>query len=129
MRRTASDVHLDVRSDPAPTRALRAALDEIGARYGLSAEELFDLKVAATEALTNALKRTEGAVEVAVEPRNDAIEVEVRNRGGFEIDEQPAPAPDAEGGRGLPLMFALVDEVEVDAAGGRTHVRMRKRKR
>jgi anti-sigma regulatory factor (Ser/Thr protein kinase) len=121
MEQKTPSVHLTLRDDPAPTRALRAALDEIG--------ELFELKVAATEALTNAIKGsvTGRPVCVAVEPGTEAIEVEVRNHGAFEVGEPTLDDVDSESGRGIALMFALVDEVEFASTGDGTRVRIRKR--
>jgi serine/threonine-protein kinase RsbW len=115
--------------DPVPTRALRAALDDVGPRLGLAAEQLFDLKVAATEALTNAIKGSMSGhpVDVAVGSREDAVEVEVRNHGAFELGDPALAGIESEAGRGIPLMFALVDEVEFASTGDGTRVRMRKR--
>jgi serine/threonine-protein kinase RsbW len=129
MAQTTPSVHFTLHDDPAPTRALRAALDDVGARFGLAEDELFELKVAATEALTNALRGSlDGrAVDVAVQPREDAIEVEVRNHGAFELGDAMLADIESEGGRGIPLMFALVDEVEFASSGDGTRVRMRKR--
>jgi serine/threonine-protein kinase RsbW len=129
MTQTAPSVHFTLRDDPAPTRALRAALDDIGARFGLREDELFELKVAATEALTNAIRGSVDGrpVDVAVQPREDAIEVEVRNHGAFELGDPALADIESEGGRGIPLMFALVDEVEFASNGDGTRVRMRKR--
>ncbi|HEX2045268.1 MAG TPA: ATP-binding protein [Gaiellaceae bacterium] len=129
MEQKTPSVHLTLRDDPAPTRALRAALDEIGARFGLADDELFELKVAATEALTNAIKGsvTGRPVCVAVEPGTEAIEVEVRNHGAFELGEPTLDDVDSESGRGIALMFALVDEVEFASTGDGTRVRIRKR--
>jgi serine/threonine-protein kinase RsbW len=129
MEQTTPAVHLTLREDPAPTRALRAALDDVGARFGLTDEELFELKVAATEALTNAIKGSLAGrpVCVAVEPAADAIEVEVRNHGAFELRDASLDDVESESGRGIALMFALVDEVEFASTGDGTCVRMRKR--
>jgi anti-sigma regulatory factor (Ser/Thr protein kinase) len=106
-------------------------LDDLGARFGLSEEELFDLKVAGTEALTNAIRGSRGrtGVDVAVGPRAGTIEIEVRNRGSFELGESTLADIDSERGRGLSLMFALVDEVEFASTSEGTRVRMRKRVR
>ena len=122
-------MRLTLHENRAPTRALRAALDEIGSRYDLAPAALFELKVAATEALTNALKGSaEGnGVEVALHPSEDEIAIEVRNRGTFELDHQARAELEAEGGRGIPLMLALVDEVEFSSSRVGTRVRMRKR--
>jgi serine/threonine-protein kinase RsbW len=129
MRRTTPSVHVTLRDDPAPTRALRAALEDLGRRFGLGEDELFELKVAATEALTNAILGSQDGrpVDVAVHPRDDAIEVEVRNHGAFEVRDPTLSDLESEGGRGIPLMFALVDEVELASTGDGTRVRMRKR--
>ena len=129
MRQTTSSALLALHEDPAPTRRLRAALDDVGARYGLSDGELFDLKVAATEALTNAIKGSGSGrdIDVAVEPHEGAIEVEVRNRGSFDLGDTALADVESEEGRGIPLMFALVDEVEFASTREGTRVRMRKR--
>jgi serine/threonine-protein kinase RsbW len=120
-------LHLELRNEPAATSALRAALDRISDACGLANGDRFDLKVAATEAVTNALRGLPAthSVDVSLTGQGDAVEVEVRDRGTF------APfsmrGPDAEGGRGIPLMLALVDEVEFAASRNGTRVRMRKR--
>jgi serine/threonine-protein kinase RsbW len=131
MKQTTPSVHLSLHDDPAPTHALRAALDDLGTRFGLAEDELFELKVAATEALTNAIKGSANGdhVNVAVAPSADAIEVEVSNRGAFELSDSSLSDIESEGGRGIPLIFALVDEVEVTSTGEGTRVRIRKRLR
>jgi serine/threonine-protein kinase RsbW len=129
MEHSPSSVHVTLRHDPAPTRALRAALDDVGTRFGLAEDELFELKVAATEALTNAIKGSLAGrpVSVAVEPGKDSIEVEVRNHGGFELGDPALDDVESESGRGIALMFALVDEVQFASTRDGTCVRMRKR--
>jgi anti-sigma regulatory factor (Ser/Thr protein kinase) len=131
VRQTTPSVQLRLHNDPFPTRALRAALDDLGARCGFSPTELFDLKVAATEALGNAIKgsRNGRRVDVAVTPRDGAIEVEVRNTGTFELGSPSLVGADSESGRGIPLMLALVDEVEFASTNEGTLVRIRKRLR
>ena len=131
MRQTTPSVHVTLNGDPAPTRALRAALDDIGGRFGLTEDDLFELKVAATEALTNAIKGSVDGrpVDVAVEPSDDAIAVEVSNHGAFDLADPTLADIESEGGRGIPLMFALVDEIEFASTGDGTRVRMRKRLR
>jgi anti-sigma regulatory factor (Ser/Thr protein kinase) len=111
---------------PSATRKLRATLDGIADAYDIPSDERFELKFAATEALTNALKSaSEDPVHIRIVPSEETIEIEVRDRGGFEAGR----GIESEGGRGIPLMLALVDEVEFSSSAAGTRVRMRKRLR
>jgi anti-sigma regulatory factor (Ser/Thr protein kinase) len=115
---------LILRNDPSATRRLRATLDEIADEYGLPEDERFELKMVATEALTNALKgNPEEPVRIRIQPTPEAIDVEVADRGAFD----PTRRIDSEGGRGIPLMLALADEVHFSSSASGTRVRVRKR--
>jgi serine/threonine-protein kinase RsbW len=116
-------------NEPEATRKLRAAVARVAHCYGLSGEAEFELKLAATEALTNAVKGTprEHAVEVAITGSPDGVDVEVTDRGEFVLTARRETGLEAEGGRGIPLMLALVDEVQFASVGDGTRVRMRKR--
>ncbi len=128
MEHAHTTVRLELCNEPNATFTLRRAVDRVATECRLAAEARFELKVAATEAVTNALKGAprEHAVEVAVECTEGAVDVEVVARGRFEPRIREDGPVDAEGGRGLPLMLALVDEVEFASAGEGTRVRMRK---
>jgi serine/threonine-protein kinase RsbW len=116
----------------------RLALAGIARQRPVDEEVLADLKLAVTEACGNAVRHAypegddTGAVTVAYVLRNDALEMIVEDQGtgvdpgGIEADGFSAPL---EGGMGLSIMRAIVDELEVRAgADGRgTVVRMRKR--
>ncbi len=114
---------LVVHDNPGSVAGMRAAVDELAAEHGLAPETAFDLKVAATEAVANALRHPEapGAADVILAGGADAVEIEVRNRGPFRI----GTGLDAERGRGLPLMVALADEVQFSATDDGTSVRIR----
>jgi anti-sigma regulatory factor (Ser/Thr protein kinase) len=115
---------LILRNDPSATRRVRAILDEIADEYQLPRDERFELKMIATEALTNALRgNPEEPVRIRILPTPEAIEVEVADRGTFD----PSRRVDAEGGRGIPLMLALADEVHFSSGASGTRVRVRKR--
>src|SRR5918994_8017303 len=102
---------------PSATRTLRATLDGIADAYDLPPDERFELKFAATEALTNALKSaSEDPIHIRIVPSEENIEIEVRDRGGFDA----ARGLEYEGGRGIPLMLALVDEVEFSSSAAGT---------
>ena len=128
MGRAHTTIRLELCNEPNATSTLRRVVDLVSRACQLADEARFDLKLAATEALTNALKGapSEHAVEVAVACIDDAVDVELVDRGRFEPRVQEESAVDAEGGRGLPLMIALVDEIEFASAGDGSRVRMRK---
>jgi anti-sigma regulatory factor (Ser/Thr protein kinase) len=109
---------------PGATQELREAIDQVAEPFGLSPADRFDFKLAATEAVTNALKGDSGnTVEVLLEAHAEALAVEVATGGGF----RQQPYRGDEGGRGLPLMLALVDQIEFAQSGHGTRVRMQKR--
>jgi serine/threonine-protein kinase RsbW len=122
-------VHLALCKEPHATSRLRAALARVLRSHALPADAAFELKVAATEAVTNAIKGAPDGhtVKVAITGSDEGIDVEVADRGRFVPKSEWASGLDAEGGRGIPLMRALVDEVEFASAEHGTRVRMRKR--
>ena len=122
-------VHLWLRNEPSATHAVRAAVDCIADRRNLSGEERFELKLAATEAVTNALrsKSEAHAVEFAISGDQAAVEIEVSDVGAFTPRVPAERLLEAESGRGIPLMLALVDKVEFTSTADGTRVRMRKR--
>jgi anti-sigma regulatory factor (Ser/Thr protein kinase) len=65
-------------------------------------------------------------VDVAIEGGHGAVDVEVTNSGRFPPEFGVESELEAERGRGVPLMLALVDEVEFAPVRGRTRVRLRR---
>jgi serine/threonine-protein kinase RsbW len=100
-------------------------------------ERIDDLKIAVSEACTNAIE-AHGAIEahervlVRCCVHHDRLEVQVEDRGrGFDpstlTDHPPVTDPDRlrfERGLGIPLIRALVDEVEFSSSDGGTAVRI-----
>jgi anti-sigma regulatory factor (Ser/Thr protein kinase) len=121
-------VRLRLRNEPGATSKLRRAVDRVARASGLAADATFDLKLAATEALTNAVKGApeDHVVDVAIEGGHGAVDVEVTNSGRFRPEFGVESELEAEHGRGVPLMLALVDEVEFASVRGRTRVRLRR---
>lgn len=103
----------------------------------LADERIDDLKLAVSEACTNAIEAHDaaGSVErvlVRCQAGTDALEVHVEDRGqGFDPsdlpDHPPVTDPDRlkfERGLGIPLIRALVDEVEFSPTEVGTSVRI-----
>ena len=103
----------------------------------LDDERVDDLRVIVSEACTNAIEAYGGLdtverVLVRCHAHHDRLEVDVEDRGeGFDPsalpDHPPVTDPDRlkfERGLGIPLIRALVDEVEFSSSGGGTAVRI-----
>src|SRR6266508_518771 len=117
---------LELALESSPISAVRQAVDRLARENGLTDEARFELQLAVSEAVANALRHGSGEtahVDVFLAARNGMIEIEVKDHGFFE----PRSSVDAERGRGLPRMVALLDEVEVAAGQDGTRVRLRKR--
>lgn len=97
----------------------RLALSGIANRMGFNIDQIEDLKVAISEACTNALchgckKDNNYSVEFIIE--NDRLIVEVKDNGpGFDYDqiEQPNPLQPKEGGLGIFIINSLMDDVDI----------------
>ena len=100
-------------------------------------DRIDDLKIAVSEACTNAIEAYGGVdpverVLVRCHAHDNRLEVDVEDRAdGFDPnalpDNPPVTDPDRlkfERGLGIPLIRALVDEVEFSSSGGGTAVRI-----
>ncbi len=113
-----------VRDEPGSIAGVRSAIEAVASTSGIPRDAVFELKVAANEAVANALAHGRGGTAaVTLAPRGDGVEVEVVGEGPF----RSSGGVDPSHGRGLPLIVALADEVEFASEGDRTRVRIRKR--
>lgn len=125
---------------PAKTEYLvlaRLALAGIARQVPMDEAVLADLKLAVTEACGNAVRHahggTQGVVRVRYEMTGETIEIAVEDEGpGIPAVVPAAATPDvdnlSEGGMGLAIIRAVVDELQIDGREGGTGtvVRMRK---
>ena len=138
MLKTGQVVELEI-----PARAEFVALARLLVSAMASSDTLLpddridDLKIAVSEACTNAIEAYAGrdAVErvlVRCHAHHDRLVIDIEDRGeGFDPaalpDHPPVTDPDRlkfERGLGIPLIRALVDEVEFSSSGGGTAVRI-----
>ena len=99
----------------------RLALSGITRMRPLDDEALNDLKLAVTEACTNSVRHAYegngGTVDIVYELHDDRLVVEVSDDGeGFDLEDREEKGELTEGGLGIAIIRALVDEFEV---GGR----------
>ncbi|HEY6751042.1 MAG TPA: ATP-binding protein [Rubrobacteraceae bacterium] len=97
-----------------------------GQLAGFEPEDVYDLKLAVTEAVTNVIRHAavdHFQVEYKILP--GAVEVTVVDRGGgFDVGG-PTEQPADHGGFGLAVIRSVVDEVTLDSTtGGGTRLKM-----
>jgi serine/threonine-protein kinase RsbW len=119
-------------SAPVSAPLARAIVREAAAEQGLDGETTWDLMLATSEAVANAVLHgsacgdaTHGVLLI-VEVDDSAISVEVRDCGRFDAELRPA-AQDDIGGRGIPIIAALADHFELIPEPFQTRVRFGKR--
>jgi anti-sigma regulatory factor (Ser/Thr protein kinase) len=114
---------------PAGARAARSIVREAATEAGLEADPAWDLMLAATEAVTNAVQHGKAwpndCILFTTEPCTGGLWVQVCDLGTFDSALEPAPL-EATSGRGMQIIAALVDRLEVRSGDGRTLVRFEK---
>jgi len=117
---------------PADLSMLRDAREwaaAAAADFGLEDEERFQVRLATSEAVTNAIVHGSpgagGAVELEAREQGGALVFEVRDAG---VASGGVPVGRlAEGGRGLELVALVMDEVQLERRGEGTVLRYAKR--
>ncbi len=114
---------------PAGARAARSIVREAAAEAGLDDEPTWDLMLATTEAVTNAVQHgvpwPNDCILIATEPCPGGVRVEVCDLGTFDSTLEPASL-DSTSGRGMQIIAAVADRLEVRNGKGRTLVRFEK---
>lgn len=118
---------LPLRAEPTALRTARGFADAAAAELGLDEDARFRFTLAANEAVANAIEhgapREDGTLLLRISSDADTLCFEVHDCGGFGADWSE-PEPLSERGRGLPLMAALVDEVDLRPGPDGTVVRL-----
>ena len=107
----------------------RSIVREAAAEAGLEGESAWDLMLATTEAVTNAVQHgvpwPNDCILIATEPCPGGVRVEVYDLGTFDSTLEPASL-DSTSGRGMQIIAAVADRLEVRNGNGRTLVRFEK---
>ncbi|MEW6474913.1 MAG: SpoIIE family protein phosphatase [Actinomycetota bacterium] len=118
-------LHLRVPGRPGALAPLRATLRRWLTEAGTTEAEAFELLTACGEACTNAIRHASGPLgtpfEVDARVIDGGVEIRVRDQGQWRKPRGEV------GGRGLPIIEAYVDELEVRPSPTGTEVRMRRR--
>ena len=116
-------------AEAASGAAARSLVSETAADAGLDGERTWDLMLATSEAFANAVQHGKPwpneCILLRAERFAQGVRVEVTDCGSF--DSQLAPAAlDDTSGRGIQIIAAIVDRLEVQNGNGRTLVRFEK---
>lgn len=112
----AEPISLRIPSQPEYVLLTRLVVAQIGQMAGLGQGEVYDLKLAVTEAVTNAIRHAKvDSFEVEYVARNRVVEITVKDAGGGFNAEDLTASPNSKGGFGLAVIGSLVDEVMVNS--------------
>jgi serine/threonine-protein kinase RsbW len=122
-------VSLTLPSSPMYILLARLVVAQVGRLAGFGPEDVYDLKLAVTEAATNVIRHAaveSYKIEYRVLPQ--AVEITVIDAGGGFNVADLTRAPDGQGGFGLVVIRDLVDELALDSTeGGGTRLKMIRR--
>ena len=126
-------VELEFFARPDQLADVRKLIERVAAKTRLNKEEVGDVLTAVDEAAANAIrhgspKGDRSLVKIVCHTLPTALIIEVRDQGtGFAMPSAPPmPGPDALGGRGLPMMCALADAVEIASSPKGTTITLKK---
>ena len=131
-----ASIELEIPARPEYVALARLVVSSLASsRRDLTDDRVDDLKVAVSEACTNAIEAhhsadSDDSVLVRCVELEDRIEIEVEDRGsGFDPESLPEHPPvtdperlNFERGLGIPLIRTLVDDVHIDSSGDGTRV-------
>ena len=114
-----AELHVVTGSDIAEVASGRDAVHEFLVQHGCAAEQAADLKLVASELLSNAVQHgTSEEISVVVRAFADRWELEVSDAGGLDelriVDEVPPTSP---AGRGLFIVRSVCDRLELVGDG------------
>ena len=129
---TSRTVRLHVPARPEYIALARLALSGVAELAALSEEDVADLKLALTEAVSNSVRHAyaggDGFVSIEYALSASALQIEVVDDGaGFDPDvPAPADGPElSEGGLGIAIIRTIVDELEIVSRPGTRGSRLR----
>lgn len=107
----------------------RAIVREAAAELGLDSGTTWELTLATTEAFANAVEHGKPCdprgVQLLMGVDRGLMHVEIADCGCFRSGQ--SSKPDGHGGRGMPIIAAIMDDLQVTPGRGTTRVRFEKR--
>lgn len=124
-------IKMEIPANPDYVSILRLTTSGIANKLGFSMDDIEDMKVAVSEACSNAVKHSEdNKVSINFNLLNNGIQIEIIDNGkGYDVDsiETPDLSNPKEGGLGLFIIQTLMDEVNISSKGNQgTTIKMTK---
>ena len=117
------DIHLTLPRQASSVREARRAVVDLARRAGMAGDRLDDVRLAVSEAVTNAVqhgRRAGGGVSVKASVSRGELRVWITDSGGG-----IRPRADSPGlGLGLPIIASVTDQLDIASDGGTTTVEM-----
>jgi anti-sigma regulatory factor (Ser/Thr protein kinase) len=108
----------------------RAFVRDATAELGLDDGTTWELMLATTEAVANAVEHGSPCdprgIQLSMELTGECLHMEIADCGG-RFESAQTRKPEGHGGRGIPIISAIMDRLEVVPDCGRTRVRFEKR--
>jgi serine/threonine-protein kinase RsbW len=118
-------------SAPASATEARALVRDAASELRLDDPTTWELMLATTEAIANAVEHGEPCdrrgIFLRMEVIDGSFEVEVCDCGGCYPADSRSSKPDEQGGRGISIIAAIMDRLEIVPSTGLTRVRFEKR--
>ena len=124
------DRDLRISADISLLKEAREWAGEAAALAGMDEDGCFQVKLAMSEAVSNAILHGSGSsddpVELGVREKDNALVFEVRDTAGREPSSEDWVKRVGEGGRGLELVSLVMDEVQLTRGDGGSVLRFSK---
>lgn len=123
---------MTIEADPGRLQEARDWAMEAAADAGLPEPDCYQVKLAMSEAVANAIKHGSRVatdhITIDAFREDGSLVFEVRDTVGFRMaPPRPRAGVDDEGGRGLELLAVMMDEVRLTSIGDGTRLRFAKR--
>lgn len=112
-------IKMEISSNPEYVSIIRLTVSGIANKIGFSIDDIEDIKVAISEACTNAIKHSTNEIfYITFKILENGLYIEIEDRGrGYDVNSLPKPDLEnpKENGLGLFIIQALMDEVSIDS--------------
>lgn len=112
-------IKMEISSNPEYVGIIRLTTSGIANKIGFSIDDIEDMKVAVSEACTNAIKHSNDNIfYIVFNILENGLEIKIEDKGrGYDVEALPKPDLDnpKESGLGLFIIQSLMDDVSIES--------------